>query len=51
MPFTGLLEFNPVTIVPVTVYGADMFNYFFTLILVTGLISFSLGALFRLLRG
>lgn len=50
MPFSGLLEFNLLTIVPSTVYGADMFNFFFTIVIVNGIIAFSLGALFKLLR-
>jgi len=50
MPFDGILEFNLVGIVPSNVFGYEMFNFFFTLILVTGLISFGLGMCFRLFK-
>ena len=43
IPWIGQTTFNLLHIVPATVYGADMFNYFFTLITVTGMIAFLVG--------
>jgi hypothetical protein len=50
MPFSGLIEFNLVTIVPNTVFGYEMFNFFFTLVFITGMISWGLGAVFGLFK-
>jgi len=50
MPFSGIFEFNPLEIVPATIYGAEMFNFFFTIVIVNGVIAWSLGAIFSLFR-
>lgn len=50
MPFSGgVLEFAILNIIPSSVYGYEMFNFFFTLMVITGIISWGLGQLFGLL--
>ena len=50
MPFTGLIELNTLGIIPAGVYGYQMFNFFFTLVMINGVIAWSLGACFSLFR-
>lgn len=46
----GIVEFFTLSIMPDTVFGYEMFNYFFTLIMVHGLLAFGFGSLVNLLR-
>jgi len=43
IPWLGLNTFNPLNILPSSVYGYEMFNYFFTLISICGTIAFLVG--------
>jgi len=50
IPWSGEVTFNLLNIVPSSLYGAEMFNYFFTLVTVCGMIGFTVGLGLKLLR-
>lgn len=50
MPWTGLVEFNLLTIIPVEVPGAHFFNFFATLVFATSIPAFVFGAIAKMIQ-
>lgn len=47
-PWSGLQTYNIIEFMPATIDGADVFNYFFTLMVVVGLFAFGIKVLVRI---
>lgn len=50
IPWIGPVEFNLLTVMPSSVFGHEMFNYFFTLVTFAGVMAFGIGCLVDLIR-